>query len=57
MKKFKGSLNRQFKEGTLDNNHVPFKTYRRRKGKEIKPPKTNWEKFIEWIRNFFERKS
>ncbi len=55
MKKFKGSLQRQFKEGTLVDDHVPLKLYKRKKRKKIEPPKSNWEKFIDWIKNLFKK--
>ena len=43
--KFKGNLKRQFNEGTLSSDDVPFKTYKRNKSK----PKTIWVKFKEWL--------
>ena len=53
-KQFRGSLNRQFKKGTLSEGNVPFKTYRRNKRKPKKPP-TKWERFKEWLSNLFKK--
>ena len=49
-KQFRGSLNRQFKRGTLSEGNVPFKTYSRKKPKP--PPKTRWERIKDWFYSF-----
>ena len=46
--KFKGGLKRQHNEGTLGEDSVPFRTYKRKKPKQNKP-KTIWGKFKEWL--------
>ena len=52
--KYKKGLKRKFNEGTLVNDHVPLKIYKgKKKMKKVKPPKTNWEKFLDWIKNLF----
>ena len=52
--KYKKGLKRKFNEGTLVNDHVPLKIYKgKKKRKKVKPPKTNWEKFLDWIKNLF----
>ena len=43
--KFKGNLKRQFNEGTLSGDDVPFKINKHNKPKS----KTIWERFKEWL--------
>ena len=49
--KYKKGLKRRFNEGTLVDDHVPLKIYKgRKKRKKIEPPKTKWEKLLEWLK-------
>ena len=53
---FKGSLKRQFNQGTLSDGNVPFKKYTRSKKYNRKkpkpPPKTRWERIKDWLYSF-----